>query len=166
MAGLVAARELLRENHEVVIFEKSDQIGGLWVYDPRIETDPLGLDPTREIVHSSMYESLRTNLPRHLMGFLDYPFTKKEGGDPRTFPGREEVLRFLTDFATDFDLVKLVRFGSEVGRIEQEIDGENISWTVESRTSGAAASTVDVFEAVVVCNGHNTQPRIAEFPGK
>lgn len=41
------------------------------------------------------------------MGFLDYPFVKKEIGDPTDFPGREEVLRFLDDFASDFGLVEL-----------------------------------------------------------
>ncbi|KAL2546761.1 hypothetical protein Fot_15994 [Forsythia ovata] len=45
--------------------EKSDQLGRTWVYDPRVEYDPLGLDPNREIVHGSLYSSLCTNLPRH-----------------------------------------------------------------------------------------------------
>lgn len=167
MAGLVAARELQRENHDVVIFEKSTQIGGTWVYTPKTETGPMSLDPIREIVHSSMYESLRTNLPRYLMGFLDYPLTTKVGGDPRTFPVWSEVLRFLNDFAADFDLIKLVRFGFEVIRVEPDPLGGRSSWVVEWRTAGApASSTVEIFEAVVVCTGHYTQPRITDFPGK
>ncbi|EEF32600.1 dimethylaniline monooxygenase, putative [Ricinus communis] len=44
-SGLVTARELRREGHEVVVFERQSQIGGTWVYDPRVEPDPLGLDP-------------------------------------------------------------------------------------------------------------------------
>lgn len=70
-AGLVTARELQREGHRVVIFEKAAEIGGTWKYNPEIESDPLGIDPNRKIVHSSLYSSLRTNLPRHLMGFSD-----------------------------------------------------------------------------------------------
>ncbi|KAE8699716.1 Detected protein of unknown function [Hibiscus syriacus] len=94
-AGLVTARELQREGHRVTVFEKANNVGGTWLYDPRVETDLLGLDPNREIVHSSLYRSLRVNLPRQTMGLLDYPFVAKEGGDPRYFPGHEEVLRFL-----------------------------------------------------------------------
>ncbi|KAK4716804.1 hypothetical protein R3W88_015142 [Solanum pinnatisectum] len=73
-SGLVTARELQREGHRVVVFEKSNQLGGLWVYNPRVETDLLSLDLNREIIHSSLYKSLRTNLPRQLMSLSDYYF--------------------------------------------------------------------------------------------
>ncbi|KAK0586233.1 hypothetical protein LWI29_003219 [Acer saccharum] len=84
-SGIVAARELRREGHNVVVFEKDNQIGGTWVYTHRVETDPIGLDPDREIIHSSLYCSLRTNLPREVMGYTDYPFVPRNSGseDPR-----------------------------------------------------------------------------------
>ncbi|CAM8878697.1 unnamed protein product [Rhodiola kirilowii] len=160
LAGLVAARELLREGHRVTIYERSDQLGGTWRYDPRTESDPLGLDPDRSIVHSSAYESLRVNLPRNLMGFLDYPFEGKGFGDERCFPGHEEVLRFLEGFACEFGLVELIRFGREVVGVGR-VCGE---WIVESRPRGAG--NLDVYEAVVVCNGKHTEPRIADFQGR
>ena len=119
VAGLCAARDLKSEGHRVVLFEKGDRIGGTWVYHPRVESDPLSLDPKREIVHGSLYKALRTNLPRQLMGFLDYPFAKRQNGDPRTFPGHEEVLWFLTKVAHDFGLVELTRFNTEVTRVER-----------------------------------------------
>ncbi|WZZ13015.1 hypothetical protein YC2023_106104 [Brassica napus] len=34
----------------------------------------ISVDPTRPIVYSSVYRSLRTNLPRECMGFIDFPF--------------------------------------------------------------------------------------------
>ncbi|KAG6402723.1 hypothetical protein SASPL_134932 [Salvia splendens] len=46
VAGLVSARALKTEGHRVVVYEKSDRLGGTWAYDP------LSLDPDREIVHS------------------------------------------------------------------------------------------------------------------
>ncbi|KAF8020448.1 hypothetical protein BT93_G0996 [Corymbia citriodora subsp. variegata] len=167
MSGLVAARELRREGHHVVVFEKGNEVGGTWVYDPRIESDPSGLDPAREVIHSSMYKSLRVNLPRPIMGFSDYPFDAKPGvgDDPRPFPGHEAVLRFLQGFAADSGVVELVRFGHEVVRIERAVEGRNDEWVVEWRTRGGEASA-EVFEAVVVCNGKFTEPRLAEFPGR
>ncbi|CAL5381469.1 unnamed protein product [Camellia sinensis] len=161
-AGLIAARELQRESHRVTVFEKADQLGGTWVYNPQVETDQLGLDSNREIVHSSLYFSLRTNIPRQLMGFSDYPFGIRENGDQRNFPRHEEVLRFLNDFAREFGITELIRFGTEVVRVER-VDLRNDEWVVESRTS--ESSREEVFEAVVVCNGHNTQPRLANLPG-
>ncbi|KAL4353928.1 hypothetical protein GQ457_06G032840 [Hibiscus cannabinus] len=168
IAGLVSARELQREGHQVTVFEKADKIGGTWLYDSRVETDLLGLDPNREVVHSSLYKSLRVNLPRQIMGFLDYPFVKKQGGDPRHFPGHQEVLRFIEDFARNFGLLELIRFGHEVVRVER-VDVASHEWIVESRTQETESSwelKAELFEAVVICNGNTTEPRIAAFPGR
>ncbi|KAK2979975.1 hypothetical protein RJ640_006783 [Escallonia rubra] len=163
VAGLVTARELQREGHTVVVYEKGDQLGGTWVYTPRVESDPLGVDPNREIIHSSLYYSLRTNFPRHLMGFTDYPFAVREDGDSRNFPGHGEVLNFLNDFARDFGLTELIRFNVEVVRVEM-VGSRNDEWAVESRTG--ELSSEEIFEAVVVCVGHNTVPRVADdVPG-
>ncbi|XP_043725021.1 flavin-containing monooxygenase FMO GS-OX5-like [Telopea speciosissima] len=190
--GLVAARELRREGHQVVVFEKGDRLGGTWVYNDRLETNPLSptlfLEQSRRQgeegvgvhVHSSVYRSLRTNLPRQLMGFLDYPFLK-EGhvGDSRTYPLHEEILSYLDDFARDFRLVELIRFRTEVVRVERN-NGSPNEWIVQSRSSPTRTNTseseskselkseelfAEVFDAVVVCNGHNTKPRFAEIPG-
>ena len=54
-AGLVTARELLREGHHVTVFEQNDTIGGIWNYQEECEADDLlGRDPKRRHVHSSM----------------------------------------------------------------------------------------------------------------
>ncbi|MCL7034329.1 hypothetical protein MKW94_029694 [Papaver nudicaule] len=168
-AGLVASRELVREGHEVVVYEQNDRVGGTWVYDPNVDSDPLGLDPSRTIIHSSLYDALRVNLPREVMGFSDYPFVAQvnDGRDPRRFPHHSEVLHYLEDFANHFGLVELIRFESEViyvGLSEEEEELKN-SWVVRSRKKGEIGIAHDVFDAVVVCSGHYTKPNIAEIPG-
>ncbi|XP_058085022.1 flavin-containing monooxygenase FMO GS-OX-like 4 isoform X2 [Magnolia sinica] len=163
-AGLVAARELRREGHKVVVFERGERVGGTWIYDPSIESDPLGSDPSRKIVHGSLYESLRTNLPRESMGFRDYPFVARDGRDSRRFPGHQEVLLYLEDFSRDFGLEDSVRFETEVSEVGL-VDGGR--WRVRSRRVGmdGCDGASEVYDGVVVCNGHYTEPRIAEIPG-
>lgn len=100
------------------------------------------------------------------MGFVDYPFPEREGGDARAFPGHEEVLWFLNRFADEFGLHELTRFGSEVVRVER-VGERSESWVVESRSADSESGlSREVFEAVVVCSGHSTQPRVPTIPGK
>ncbi|XP_076941539.1 flavin-containing monooxygenase FMO GS-OX5-like [Bidens hawaiensis] len=157
VCGLVAARELEREAHEVVVLEKSHRLGGVWVYDPRTESDLLGIDPDREIIHATIYKSLRTNSPRQIMGYSDYMLGGKVYGDPRMFPGHQEFLSYLEDFADTFGVTKLIRFNSEVTGVEL-LDFGN-EFVVDWKTNGM--SLTEVFDSVVVCNGHNSQPRAA-----
>ena len=60
-SGLVAAKEYLKYGNHVTIIESENNIGGLWYY---------------ESSRSSMYESLRTNLPREIMAFNTLKFDK------------------------------------------------------------------------------------------
>lgn len=164
-AGLIAARELRREGHTGVVFERGAEIGGTWVYTPEVESDPIGLDPSRKIIHSSIYKSLRTNLPREIMGFRDFPFvaSDKPGRDPRRFPAHPEVLRYLEDFAHAFKLIEMIRFQTEVEHVRLLEDGK---WNVQSKRHQDDGELLDeTYDAVVVCNGHYTEPRIAEIPG-
>ncbi|KAG8363396.1 hypothetical protein BUALT_Bualt19G0018000 [Buddleja alternifolia] len=151
VSGLATARALKKEGQQVVVYEKLNQLGGLWVYEPQVESDPLSLDPNREIVHGSMYQSLRTNLPRQLMGFSDYPFAIRERVDLRTFPSHEEMLEFLKEFAREFGLAELIRFETEVVRVEQ-MDSRNHKWIVESRKNDSSSNSKskEIFDAVVI----------------
>ncbi|KAG7587891.1 FAD/NAD(P)-binding domain superfamily [Arabidopsis suecica] len=164
-AGLVAARELRRSGHSVVVFERGNQIGGVWAYTPNVEPDPLSIDPTRPVIHSSLYSSLRTIIPRECMGFTDFPFsTRLENGsrDPRRHPGHSEVLAYLKDFAREFKIEEMIRFDTEVVRAEPAAKNPK-KWRVESRNSGDVSD--EIYDAVVVCNGHYTEPRHALIPG-
>ena len=76
-AGLCAARHLsaAATSHDlrIKVFEQADNIGGTWVYTDNVGTDSHGLP-----VHSSMYKNLKTNLPKEVMAFPDFPFPDYE----------------------------------------------------------------------------------------
>ncbi|CAA0309891.1 unnamed protein product [Arabidopsis thaliana] len=163
-AGLITSRELRREGHSVVGFEREKQVGGLWVYTPKSDSDPLSLDPTRSKVHSSIYESLRTNVPRESMGVRDFPFLPRfddESRDARRYPNHREVLPYIQDFAREFKIEEMIRFETEVVRVEPVNNGK---WRVQSKNSGGFLED-EIYDAVVVCNGHYTEPNIAHIPG-
>lgn len=92
-------------------------------------------------------------------------FAGKPDRDPRRFPAHQEVLRYLEDFADEFGLNELIRYQTEVSYVGLEKDGK---WMVKyRRIDGDEDSEVDeTYDAVVVCSGHFTEPRLAEdIPG-
>ncbi|OEL15435.1 Flavin-containing monooxygenase FMO GS-OX-like 2 [Dichanthelium oligosanthes] len=166
-AGLVAARELLREGLGVAVFEKSGRAGGTWAYDPRADdADPLSRDPAGPgAVHGSLYASLRTNLPRELMGFSGFPMAGRVfAGDARAFPGHREVLAFLDAFAEEHGVLERVRLRAEVLRVRPLGREQGERWVVAWRGEDGEVAE-EVFDAVVVCNGHWTVPQVAKIRG-
>uniref|UniRef100_A0A8R7USX1 Flavin-containing monooxygenase n=2 Tax=Triticum urartu TaxID=4572 RepID=A0A8R7USX1_TRIUA len=165
-AGLVAARELRREGHAPVVFERTDGVGGTWVYEADADASASPEPPVTQR-RSNLYASLRTNLPRECMGFLDFPFVAGPDGNPRRFPGHAEVLRYLQSFARWFDLHGLVRLETEVVRVSREASGT--SWRVrysrKAPGSEKREAEEEVFDAVVVCNGHYSKPHFADVAG-
>jgi len=157
-AGLVAVRECLREGLGVVCYESADEVGGVWDYHPEAEDDPLGLQPSKR-VHGSLYANLRTNLPTELMAYRDYPFDSSGGGHNawRQFPEHDCVQTYLLNFAEHFELYPHIRLNVSVDKIEPTGEG---GWRVE-----ASDGSNEVFEAVMICNGHYSEPRVPEMPG-
>ena len=156
-AGLVAARELLRADHEVTVFEQSSRVGGIWVYQEASEPDPLGQTGPR--LHASMYASLRTNLPRDLMAFFDFPFDASGGGvdEWSRYPGHAQVLSYLEKFSETFDITRLIRFNTKVVKTVY-----TDQWKLTFDTF--QGEVAEKFDALTVCNGHYSEPRVPDVP--
>merc|ERR1711973_843898 len=99
-AGLCAAKHLVHRNQNPnikvapVIFEKGWNVGGLWNYDENVGAD----------THSSIYAGLKTNLPKEIMAFPDYPFPESK----HSFLTHVEVKDYLHSYAKHFELEKLI----------------------------------------------------------
>lgn len=173
MAGLAAARALLREGHAVMVLEQSGDVGGQWLYDPRTDSaDPLGAAG----VHSSMYASLRLLGPREAMGFSDFQFVPRNGApsrDPRRFPGHREVHLYLKDFCGAFGLMDVIRLNTRVVRVAMAPPRQGgcvdvpkwVVRSIETDQKTEVACIEEVFDAVVVATGHYSQPRLPIVKG-
>ncbi|GER27891.1 flavin-containing monooxygenase-related family protein [Striga asiatica] len=85
------------------------------------------------------------------MGFRAYPFVAsgKPGRDLRRFPGHVR-------------LGEVVRFRSEMSHVGF---AEGRNWSVRSKIGNEKRGYDEVYDAVVVYNGHYTEPRVADIPG-
>jgi len=167
-SGIVAARELRREGHEVVVLEQNHDIGGQWLYDPNVEQeDPLGRNVWLK-VHSSIYQSLRLMSPREIMGFTDFPFAVKKGRDTRRFPSHRELLLYLKDFCDWFKVREMIQFNTKVlyvGPLNYGVPSEDLKWVVRSKEKKSNEEVEQVFDAVVVATGHYSNPRMPCIQG-
>lgn len=108
-AGLCAAKHSITAGLSVTIFEQANSVGGTWVYTENIGHDEFGLP-----VHTSMYKDLRTNLPKEVMGFPDFPIPEQE----LSYIKRECMLNFLNLYAENFGLKERIKFQHHVIRVK------------------------------------------------
>ncbi|XP_060610809.2 uncharacterized protein [Anolis sagrei] len=164
--GLCAARHLLASPATFappVVFEASAQLGGTWVY-----TEETGQEGRP--VHSSMYQDLRTNLPKEVMAFPDFPF---EPSLP-SFLHHSAVLDYLQRYAETFHIREHIRFQWQVDDVQPLAEGEGSpgAWAVKASWQGPSASSegqpdtvTEHFDAVMVCTGHYSVPFVPTIPG-
>lgn len=162
-AGLCAARHILSRPDSFappVLFELTGRVGGTWCYDERIGSSDSG-----RAVHSSMYRDLRTNLPKEVMMFPDFPF------DPQlnSFLHHQEVQRYLERYCQSHHIEPHVRFNTVVENVKPVVvtahrEEERTSWEVTSLDWSGCLKT-ETFDSVFVCSGHYSDPHIPNIPG-
>lgn len=145
VSGLAAAKCLLEEGLEPVVYEQSPHIGGLWNYD---ETLPDG--------DSLLYRSLHTNTSKQTLAFSDFPLS----ATAPAFPHHSEVILYLRDYAAHFSLHHAIQFNTVVESVEPTAQGQ---WRVHTRAGEQIAA--ETFEGVVVCSGRDRYPRMPHLPG-
>ncbi|XP_041093415.1 flavin-containing monooxygenase FMO GS-OX-like 4 [Polyodon spathula] len=162
-AGLCAARHVLARGGSFsppTVFELSERVGGTWVYEERVGKDQRG-----RTVHSSMYRDLRTNIPKEVMAFPDFPFEKRLP----SFVHHSEVRRYLEQYCQHYRLREHIQFGTSVESVKPvatEKGWRGLAWDVTtSDVTGTKDTTTERFDAVMVCNGHFFDPYIPPIPG-
>ncbi|KAE9326908.1 hypothetical protein PF008_g16530 [Phytophthora fragariae] len=144
-AGIITAKCLRDVGHEVVVFEKAGNVGGVWKYDEAADAPS-----------SVLYKSLHTNLPTAIMQLKEFPFQE---GVP-SFPSHNDVLTYLQNYSKHFEVDNIVRLNSSVTSLSKVSDQWKIG--VSSKEKGDYEEN---FDHVVVCNGHFSRPSLAPING-
>ncbi len=141
-SGIAAAKALHERGVPFDCYEKSDRVGGNWVFGNVNEM-------------SSAYSSLHINTSRKRMEYTDYPMPL----DYPDFPHHSQIAAYFDDYVEHFGFRERIRFETGVERAERGADGV---WTL--RTDSGDAQTYD---AILVANGHHWNARWPEpaFPG-
>ncbi|XP_063381060.1 senecionine N-oxygenase isoform X2 [Cydia fagiglandana] len=157
-AGLCAARHLLAETCvcQVDVLEQAAQVGGTWVYTEHTGYDDFGLP-----IHTSMYKSLRTNLPKEIMGFPDFPIPESE----KSYLPAKDMLAFLQLYSDKHGVTEHIKFKHHVQLIKPRATPSGEVWDVSYKNLVTGVSETREYDYVFVCNGHYNTPFIPSIPG-
>ncbi len=145
VSGLTAAKCLLEEGLEPVVYEQATQLGGVWNYDEALP-DGGGV----------MYRSLHTNTSKQTLAFSDFPL-------PAAFPDffhHSQMLEYLQGYAGHFGLHPYLHLNTVVETVAPAAGGR---WSVQVRR-GSSIST-SMFDAVIICSGRERYPQLPSLLG-
>lgn len=139
VAGLVTARELISVGKACTVFERSDDLGGVW---------------------SDGYLNFGVQVQKELYEFPDWPLSN----EIQNFTPGPSIQRYLTDFADHFGVTPHIRFRSRVTKIEEH-DDPCPGWRVTAFQDGE--ENQHEFDMVVICVGlYSNKPNVPTFPGR
>ena len=139
--GLGAAIKLRQAGHDVVIFERAGDVGGVW--------------------RDNTYPGAACDVQSHLYSFSFDPNPNWS----RQYSPQAEILEYLRGVVRRFALRPLLRLNTDVARAEW--DAEAAQWRVTSAASGSqpTSPTTENFDHVVLATGALAEPVTPKLPG-
>jgi dimethylaniline monooxygenase (N-oxide forming) len=144
-SGITALKALVDRGIPCDCLEKSDAVGGNWVFGNRN-----GM--------SSSYSTLHINTSRERMEYADLPMPPSYPD----FPRHDQIARYFNDYVDHFGLRERITFQTGVERVRRGDDGV---WELTLEGEGIPGGReVRHYDALLVANGHHWNPRLPEPP--
>ncbi len=143
-SGITAAKNCLEAGLDVVVFEKNDKVGGNWVFNAKTG-------------HSSVYENTHIISSKTLSEYEDFPMP----ADYADYPNHRQLQAYFESYARHFGVYDQIRFNHSVTHASRLPLGE---WQVDF-TDAEGAAQREIFDVLMVSNGHHWDPKYPEFKG-
>jgi cation diffusion facilitator CzcD-associated flavoprotein CzcO len=140
-SGITAAKHLLQVEHtNFVIYEKKNQVGGIWVY-------------SSDTSQPSIYESAHLITSKLMSQYPDYPMPD----DYPDYPSHKLLLKYFQGYAEHFGVVPYIEFETCVASAIKQSD-ETWEITLDD-------GRIETFDYLIVANGHHWNPRLPDYDG-
>ncbi|KAL1427560.1 hypothetical protein MTO96_017262 [Rhipicephalus appendiculatus] len=151
-SGLTCARQMLDYGFDVVLYERSADIGGLWAYH---DDDVEG--------RASVMRTTIINTSKEMSAFSDFPPPK----DLPNYMHNTKMLGYFRSYADHFGVTKHVKTRHDVVQVTPAADYEKTGrWDVLVRDLETNNDHTETFDAVAVCVGHHVYPNVPHFKGQ
>ncbi|AGZ43005.1 flavin-containing monooxygenase [Actinoplanes friuliensis] len=139
VAGLTTAKTLLQAGHEVLVVDRTPDVGGVW-------------SATRR------YPGVTTQSAKATYGFSDFPMPR----DYPEWPTGAQVQAWLVAYAEKFGVDRHLRLNTEVLRAAGDNAG---GWTLELRDTRDGVNSTETVDRLLVANGVFCEPAVPQFAG-
>ncbi|MGJ3262085.1 MAG: flavin-containing monooxygenase [Salinarimonas sp.] len=139
VSGLAAANAFARHGHEVTVYERAADLGGVW-------------EPSRS------YPGIKTQSPKDLYCYTGRPMPAGYA----EWPSGQQVYEYLRGFAEENGLMAHISFGRPVVRAERREGG---GWEVRRRCPNGGEA-MSGFDALVVASGTFNEKNNPRHPGQ
>ena len=138
-AGLATARIFKQYGFEATIFEKDEEVGGVWTSSRR-------------------YPGLTTQNPKDTYYLSDLKMPK----DYPEWPVGKQVQEYIEMYVDHCNLRKDLHLNKEVTATSQNTDG---TWSLSTKDVKTGGKTTANFDYLIVCNGIFSEPFIPPYIG-
>ncbi|MBA6436942.1 flavin-containing monooxygenase [Streptomyces sp. GMR22] len=141
VAGLSTAKVLRQIGHDVIVFDRTPDVGGVWSCTRR-------------------YPGVSTQSPKAQYSLSDFPMP----ADYPEWPNGEQVQSYFAAYAAEFGLDEHLRLNTEVVKV-RPAEG---CWAVTIRDASPVpvlAERTMLFDRLVVANGVFCEPALPRYPG-
>lgn len=139
-AGLTTAKVLKALGHQVTVFEKEADVGGVWSASRR-------------------YPNLTTQNVKSTYAYSDFPYP----ADYPEWPSGEQVQRYLEAYARKFNFFDNIQLNTEVSLAQPVQQGWELA--LSKKQQGETQQETRHFDYLIVCNGIFSQPMIPSYSG-
>jgi len=143
-AGLATAKVLAQAGHEVVVYDKAPDVGGVWSRTRR-------------------YPGLTTQSPKAQYSLSDFPMPR----DYPEWPTGAQVQAYLAAYASHFGLEAALRLSTEVTAAVPVPDG---GWAITAASAAGHSATghsgTEHVDKLVVANGIFCEPAVPRYRGE
>ncbi|EJW88888.1 hypothetical protein WUBG_00205 [Wuchereria bancrofti] len=138
-SGLPAIKECRTVGLDVVAYERTNDIGGLWNYRPEL------------IEGGTVMKSTVMNTSKEMTAYSDFP----PPSNFCNFMHHSKVLEYLKDYAKVNKLYQHICFNT----IVQQISRKDDFWEIKTNNGDKK-----LFDYVMICTGHHSLPQYPQIP--
>lgn len=148
-SGIVSAKTALECGFDVVLFEKNDNIGGVWSIGES----------------GKAWDNMKTHISYVSMSYSD--FIWEEENEKPFHPTKQQMFKYLYDYSKHFKVLEKTRLNTNVISISEVCKNDQNQWLIKSNKIKEKSEILEeIYDYVIICTGMFSKKRDIDIKDK